>query len=96
MDRNEALKLLTGGENDVAEWNRRRAAGEAIPALSWADLRDVDLSCTKLTKAYLHDADLSGARLVYTNLNIAELFGDGNRGTETGTRLETELDRPFW
>jgi uncharacterized protein YjbI with pentapeptide repeats len=64
--------------------------------LSEADLRDVDLSCTKLTKAYLHDADLSGARLVYTNLNIAELFGDGNRGTETGTRLETELDRPFW
>ena len=33
MDRNEALRLLKGGSEGVAEWNRRRKAGEEIPDL---------------------------------------------------------------
>ncbi len=37
MDRDEALKLLRGGEDGVKEWNRRRKKGEAIPILSGAD-----------------------------------------------------------
>jgi hypothetical protein len=38
MDRDEALRLLKGGEEGVKEWNRRREAGEAIPDLSHANL----------------------------------------------------------
>ena len=31
MDSDEALRLLKGGPDGVAEWNRRREAGEKIP-----------------------------------------------------------------
>ena len=65
MDREEALGLLKGGEQGVAEWNRRRESGEAIPLadLSGADLRGADLSGADLSGADLSDADLSGADL---------------------------------
>jgi hypothetical protein len=39
MDRDETLKLLRGGKESVAEWKRRRVAGEEIPDLSGADFR---------------------------------------------------------
>ena len=32
MDRDQALKLLRGGEDGLAELNRRRKEGEEIPA----------------------------------------------------------------
>jgi hypothetical protein len=38
MDQEEALKLLSGGAQGVAEWNRRRQAGETMPDLKNADL----------------------------------------------------------
>ena len=38
MDRDEALRLLKGGPEGVAEWNRRRKAGEGISDLRKADL----------------------------------------------------------
>jgi hypothetical protein len=38
MDRNEALRLLKGGEAGVREWNRRREAGEEIPNLRDAEI----------------------------------------------------------
>ena len=38
MEREEAISLLRGGHEGVAEWNRRREAGEPIPDLSGADL----------------------------------------------------------
>jgi hypothetical protein len=31
MDRDEAIKLLEGGPEGIAEWNRRREAGKEIP-----------------------------------------------------------------
>ena len=34
MDRDDALKLLKGGPVGIAEWNRRRDAGEEIPDLN--------------------------------------------------------------
>ena len=33
MDRDEALELLLGGKEGVAEWNRRREAGESLNTL---------------------------------------------------------------
>jgi hypothetical protein len=39
MDRGEALELLKGGEEGIAEWNRRLKLDQGI-----SDLRDVNLS----------------------------------------------------
>jgi len=49
MDREEALKLLHGGREGVAEWNRRRLTGDIWDdlsgvALNAADLCGIDLS----------------------------------------------------
>jgi Pentapeptide repeats (8 copies) len=75
MDRDEALKLLKGGEEGIREWNDRRRAHEAIPDLSNADLGGAnliraDLSGANLFQSNLSDADLSGA-----NLSVADLGG---------------------
>ena len=95
MDRDEALKLLSGG--GVIEWNRRRAGGEEIPSLeganlSRADLRDANLSradlrdanCrdADLSTAYLRDANLSYANLSHANLKGANLSGAHIRGAD--------------
>jgi len=38
MDRDEAIKLLQGGPEGIAEWNQPRQAGDIIPDLSkWKD-----------------------------------------------------------
>ena len=42
MDRDEALRLLRGGEDGVKEWNRRRDQGDALTALG-----DLDVSVAK-------------------------------------------------
>ena len=63
MDRDEALRLLTGGLEGVAEWNPRREAGEEIPDLRWADLYGADLRKADLGGAHLHGAHLGGADL---------------------------------
>jgi len=44
MDRDEALKLLKGGPEGVAEWNRLLEAKESIPELDGADLRGASLN----------------------------------------------------
>jgi hypothetical protein len=38
MDRDEAMRLLKGGSEGVAEWNRRRKVGEEILSLAGARL----------------------------------------------------------
>ena len=43
MDRDEALKLLRGGMEGVAEWNQRREAGDEIPDLSGVELSNANL-----------------------------------------------------
>ncbi len=68
MDRDEALKLLKGGEEGIREWNQRRRAGEAIPDLSGANL-----GYAILLGANLSQADLSGAILLGANLSQADL-----------------------
>ena len=44
MDRDEALKLLRGGEEGIREWNRRRKEGEEAPDFSGAHLIDANLT----------------------------------------------------
>jgi hypothetical protein len=72
MNRDEALKLLRGGEEEVNEWNRRRRAGEFHKK---ADLREADLSGANLTGADLNGVDLSGANLRRANIREADLSG---------------------
>ncbi len=74
----EALELLQGGEDDVAEWNRRREAGDQIPKLSGVDLSEANLYVANLSGAYLSEADLSEANLYRANLSGADLRGAKN------------------
>ena len=67
MDRDEALKLLKGGEEGIREWNERRRTGEAIPDLSGANLRLAHLRSADLRGADLRSADLIGANLSYAD-----------------------------
>jgi TIR domain/Pentapeptide repeats (8 copies) len=78
MDHDEALKLLGGGPEGIAEWNRRRSAGEEIPDLSGADLSAAKLGPLDPIKpnirgAHLSGADLSGSDLSAANLRWADL-----------------------
>src|SRR3954467_14460998 len=57
MDREEALGLLKGGEQGIAEWNRRRKAGESIPDFSDADLSGAHLPTVQ---GIAHEADGPG------------------------------------
>jgi hypothetical protein len=92
MDRDEAIKLLKGGQQGIAEWNRRRKAGEGIPDLRNADLSEADLGGAdlsranlyeaKLSEAYLSGANLSGADLSEANLRGANLSGADLRGAD--------------
>ena len=109
MDRDEAIKLLTGGEDGIREWNRRREAGEEIPVLiaeylcdtdlSGANLRNAVLSGSKLNRAKLCRADLCEANLSRTDMtdvdmSHANLWGATLFGaTLNGTRLKGTLLR---
>src|SRR5512135_350025 len=75
MDRNKALRLLKGGSEGVAEWNRRRKAGEEIPPLREADLRGANLIRADIRGANLGKADLGRAALVEADLREANLVG---------------------
>lgn len=87
MDRDEALKLLRGGPEGVAEWNRRRNTGEEIPLLNKSDLshanlcgvdfRDVYLAESQLFKADFRDASLKLAQFIRSDLREAN-FGNAN------------------
>jgi len=72
-------RLLRGGEEEVAEWNRRRCEGEEIPELTEADLRE-----TNLRGANLHAANLSGANLSWADLSGADLIGADLIGADLG------------
>jgi hypothetical protein len=74
MDRDEALRLLRGGREGIAEWNRRRLHGEKPADLSEADLRKRDLRGADLSEAPLRKSDLRGADLSEVNLSFAVLL----------------------
>jgi TIR domain/Pentapeptide repeats (8 copies) len=77
MDHDEAVKLLNGGREGIAEWNRRRDHGEEIPDFSFADLAGADLSRANLfgalSRADLGGANLNSAKLSNANLSRADL-----------------------
>ena len=77
MDRDEALRLLKGGEDGVHEWNQRRERGEEIPDLRGADLVEAHLSGADLVGAHLSAAVLGGALLIGADLRGADLRGAG-------------------
>jgi uncharacterized protein YjbI with pentapeptide repeats len=74
MDRDEAIRLLKGGEEGIAEWNRRREEGEEIPLLVEFDVRQADLGRANLRWANLSRANLWGANLCQANLSNADLI----------------------
>jgi uncharacterized protein YjbI with pentapeptide repeats len=80
MTRDEALKLLMGGEYGVTKWNRLRNQDEPIPSLSGAklnrlDLAGVDLECVDLKAADLSDSYLHQANFGNAQLHRAQLVG---------------------
>jgi uncharacterized protein YjbI with pentapeptide repeats len=75
MDRDEAIRLLTGGPDGIREWNEWRGRHEDIPALSEADLRRAHLIGADLRGALLGEADLRGANLGFACLRGAYLRG---------------------
>ncbi len=89
MTRDEAIKLLRGGQEGIEEWNQRRHDGLQIPNLSGANLADVNLSgfgsgdCEPdvgvmafiAAGANLIEADLSHAVFANANLDGANLKG---------------------
>jgi hypothetical protein len=75
MDPDEAIKLLKGGPEGIAEWNRRRESGEAIPDLIGADLRNADVRGANLSGANLIDSNIIDCNLSRVNLSGANLSG---------------------
>ncbi len=93
MDREEALKLLRGGREGIAEWNRRK------PLESFPSLEDAHLDRTDLRKGDFRHVNLRGADLVYANLFEANLSGADLSGANLSHAdlrwaelSETELD----
>ena len=93
MDRDEAINLLTGGREGIAEWNRRRNPRYAFLDLSGANLSaanliGADLTVTNLDRADLYRAKLKSAILNRTNLRGANLSDtDLTEANLTGARL---------
>ncbi|NQT39789.1 MAG: toll/interleukin-1 receptor domain-containing protein [Planctomycetes bacterium] len=75
MDRKEALRLLKGGKEGIAEWNRRCEKGEGIPVLDGIALDGADLWGADLGGVHLNGATLSGAELCLADLSEVHLNG---------------------
>ena len=74
MDRDEAIKLLKGGKEGIAEWNRRRRLDEGMPDLSGANLGGADFSGAILGGTELNAAVLRGVVFSLANLTGADLI----------------------
>jgi hypothetical protein len=77
MDRDEALKLLSGGGEGIRAWNDHRRGGGEIPSLTEAKFTGANL-----TGANLAGADLTGANLTGANLAWAKLIGANFAGAD--------------
>jgi hypothetical protein len=97
VDRDEAVRLLRGGEQGIAEWNRRRSNGEKIPdlrgaVLRGADLRGADLRGAHLERANLRYPNLTGAVLFQADLSGADLTGADLSGARCGSTIFADID----
>ena len=72
MPKNEHVALLGCG---VAAWNAWRAEHTAVPDLSRAALRGLDLSGFDLSQVELRSADLRGTQFCDADLSGADLEG---------------------
>ncbi len=89
MDRDEALRLLRGGEKCVQEWNQLLDSGEDIPNLGNTFLMSGNLRGIDLGGAFLVDASLAQADLRNANLAGAQLSGVDFRGSDLrGAQLQ--------
>src|SRR4051795_2742777 len=75
MNGEEAVELLRGGRQGIAEWNRRRSDGEPIPPLHFADLRFADLRSAHLRYLDLRLINLHGSVLSGVDLRACRLNG---------------------
>jgi hypothetical protein len=96
MDRDEAIKLLTGGAEGIEECNRRREAGEEVPCLRGDDfvgtsLSGADFVWTNISEANLLEADLSRANLSWADLSSADLIEANNLLEAAFARLLRDL-----
>jgi uncharacterized protein YjbI with pentapeptide repeats len=73
MDTKQALAMLRGGREGIAQWNERRRQGERPPDLCGADLSAVNLGGADLSHVNLSRARLNSAILVLANLTHAIL-----------------------
>jgi uncharacterized protein YjbI with pentapeptide repeats len=82
VNRNSAMRLLTGGREGVAKWNRLHDNGESFPNLDRANLYRADLDGIDLNGINLNSANLIGAKLFGAKLFGAHLmhadFSDAN------------------
>ena len=72
MPKDEHVMMLRG---EAGAWNSWRADRDAIPDLSQAGLRGLELSGFDLSRADLRGADLRGTNLSQANLSGANLEG---------------------
>ena len=95
MDRNEAVRLLKGGEEGVREWNSLRASDRRRIDLTKADLHGANLIGANLFAVILDGAVLSGAHLVGAELSQSLMRGVDLVGAAlVGVRLhQTSLIR---
>ena len=75
MNSGEAIELLRGGRQGIAEWNRRRSDGQPIPPLHFADLRFADLRSAHLRYLDLRLINLEGALLSGVDLRACRFNG---------------------
>lgn len=68
MTRDEAIKLLKGGREGIAEWNRRREAGDEVPDLSGVDLSRAELRGVNFRSML----SLEDRKLGYSYVNLSE------------------------
>jgi Pentapeptide repeats (8 copies) len=89
MDLEEALKLLTGGDKGVDEWNSRRWKGEMIPSLQRVRLTGVHLTAADLYEANFSRAIFRGSDFRWANFNETDLSkADLRRANLSGVFLD--------
>jgi hypothetical protein len=92
VNRDEAIRLLRGGEKGVRKWNRWQAWGKEIPGLSQANLSRANLIGADLSQADLSQAKLIRANLGRAHLNKADLSRAYLRGADLSEADLSEAD----
>ena len=75
MTEEEAIKMLRGGIQGIAEWNKRRASGEEVSDLTGADLPGADLPGTRTGPLIGSMDTVMSANLTGLTLRRASFFG---------------------